>query len=402
MEKLKPRLYYLVLIFAVLSVSFALLNTPRQRDFYYAAIYLGILGLIFEREKLNFKKFNIAYPIIIFGIVKLVYFFALERSPDGYNVYSDQLSGGKKLVLGGILVFYMTQCSDYLRNINYKNLLLLVVGLGFVTASCYAGWQAIHGFERVEMGLDRSTNTAYIYSAFSLFLIYLLYAQKKPLFYIIAALAIITSFIVAILTGTRAVIISHLLIVAVMSFYHFNKIHLKSMLIVLTISAIAIFSLYKDYIKPKINQTLQEVTLYEKGKDNTSLGARFSMWTVGLANFSNAPFGQSMNSRQEYTSQYTSKNPKYKTAMQFVNIHLHDEMIETLSLQGIVGGLSLLWFYLSISWVALREKNTPLLFTMNALILYGLSDVLLLSSEAILFFITLIGICGIKAPPERM
>lgn len=109
-----------------------------------------------------------------------------------------------------------------------------------------------------------------------------------------------------------------------------------------------------------------------------------------------------MHSRQEYTSQYTSKNPQYKTAMQFVNIHLHDEMIETLSLQGIVGGLSLLWFYLSISWVALREKNTPLLFTMNALILYGLSDVLLLSSEAILFFITLIGICGIKAPPERM
>lgn len=125
------------------------------------------------------------------------------------------------------------------------------------------------------------------------------------------------------------------------------------------------------------------------------------MWAMGIKNFTNAPLGQSMQSRFNYSEAYTSQNPQYRTTMEYINVHLHDEMIETLSLQGIFGGLTLLWFYLSISWVALRERNTPLLFTMNCLIAYGLSDVLLLSSEAILFYITLIGICGIKLPATQ-
>lgn len=396
MEKLKIRLYFMVFVFAILSFSFALIKTSTQRDFYYIAIYLGILGLIVERKKLNFKKFNVAYPIIVFGIVKLIWFFVLEHHPDGYNIYSDQLNGGKKLVLGGFLVFYLTQCSDYFGEIDYKKIMLSIVSAGFVAASGYAIWQSMHGMVRVEMGLNRATNAAYIYSTFSMLLTYLFYTQKKPVLYIIAALTILLSFVVTILTGTRAAIIFHLLIIGVMTFYHFKKIHFKSTLVVLVISAVAIFSLYKNYIHPKIEQTYNEVALYQEGQDNTSLGARFSMWTMGIKNFVHAPLGQSMQSRFDYSEKYTSQHPQYRSTMEFLNVHLHDEMIETLSLQGVFGGLALLWLYIAICWSALRERNTPLLFVMNGLIVYGLSDVLLLSSEAILFYVALIGVCSIN------
>jgi O-antigen ligase len=280
--------------------------------------------------------------------------------------------------------------------------MLAIIGIAFVSASCYAFWQSWNGIGRAEMAINRATISAYIYSTLSIIFIYLLYIQKKPSCYIIAALSIVLSFTVVILTGTRAAIILHLLIIAMMTIYYFKKLHFKSTLIVLVIALLASFALYKNYIHPKIQQTYNEVTLYQEGQDNTSLGARFSMWTVGLKNFVNAPFGQSMQSRFNYSEQYVSKNPQYKSTMEFINVHLHDETIETLSLQGIFGGLTLLWFYMSISWVAIRDRNTPLLFTMNCLAAYGLSDVLLLSSEAVLFYIALIGICGIKLPEKSI
>lgn len=402
MEKLKSRIYVSVFIFAALSVAFALLSNGRQKDFYYIAVYLSIIGIIIERKNLTFNKFNIAYPIMLIGVVKLIWFLWLGKDVNGYNTYSDQFGAGKKLLLGGVLVFYLTQFSNYIRAINYKNVMLAIIGIAFVSASCYAFWQSWNGMERAEMAINRATISAYIHSTLSIIFVYLLYIQKKPSCYIIAALSIVLSFTVVILTGTRAAIILHLLIIAMMTVYYFKKLHLKSILIVLIIALFASFALYKNYIHPRIQQTYNEVTLYQEGKDNTSLGSRFSMWTVGLKNFVNAPFGQSMQSRFNYSKQYVSKNPQYKSTMEFINVHLHDETIETLSLQGIFGGLTLLWFYLSISWAAIRDRNTPLLFTMNCLVVYGLSDVLLLSSEAVLFYIALIGICGIKLPERHI
>lgn len=402
MEKLKSRIYVSVFIFAALSVAFALLSNGRQKDFYYIAVYLSIIGIIIERKNLSFNKFNIAYPIMLIGVVKLIWFLWLGKDVNGYNTYSDQFGAGKKLLLGGVLVFYLTQFSHYIRAINYKNVMLTIIGIAFVSASCYAFWQSWNGIGRAEMAINRATISAYVYSTLSVIFIYLLYIQKKPSCYIIAALSIVLSFTVVILTGTRAAIILHLLIIAMMTIYYFKKLHFKSTLIVLVIALLASFALYKNYIHPKIQQTYNEVTLYQEGQDNTSLGARFSMWTVGLKNFVNAPFGQSMQSRFNYSEQYVSKNPQYKSTMEYINVHLHDETIETLSLQGIFGGLALLWFYMSISWVAIRDRNTPLLFTMNCLAAYGLSDVLLLSSEAVLFYIALIGICGIKLPDKSI
>lgn len=401
MEKIKSRLYITAFVFAVLSVAFALLNNGRQKDFYYIAVYLSILALIIERKNISLKKFNIACPIILLGIIKLIWFLWLGHEETGYNTYSDQFGAGKKLLLGGFLVFYITSFKHYIRAINYNNVMLAIVGIAFFSASCYAFWQAFHGMGRAEMAINRATISAYIYSTLSTIFIYFLYLQKKPTCYAIAAFSILLSFVVVILTGTRAAIIFHLFIIAIMTTYYFKKIHLKSMLAVLIISILSILVLYKNYIHPKIEQTYNEVTLYQEGQDNSSLGARFSMWTVGINNFVNAPLGQSMQSRMSYSDQFTSKNPQYKTAMAFISVHLHNEMIETLSLQGIFGGLALLWLYVSLCWVALRERNTPLLFAMNGLIVYGLSDVLLLSSEAVLFYVAVIAVCGISFPPKK-
>lgn len=93
----------------------------------------------------------------------------------------------------------------------------------------------------------------------------------------------------------------YLLLAIVMTLYHFRRIHLKSTLIFLCIVAGIVVVSYKPLISPKIMQTQIEVDKYQKGYDRTSLGARFSMWTIGIQNGLAHPLGQSVEERETWT-----------------------------------------------------------------------------------------------------
>ncbi|HDX4721262.1 TPA: O-antigen ligase family protein, partial [Enterobacter asburiae] len=84
--------------------------------------------------------------------------------------------------------------------------------------------------------------------------------------------------------GTRAAMGLYLILAIVLTLYNFKRIHLKSTLIFLCIVAGIVIVSYKPLILPKLQQTQTEVESYQKGNDATSLGARFSMWSVGIQN----------------------------------------------------------------------------------------------------------------------
>jgi O-antigen ligase len=182
----------------------------------------------------------------------------------------------------------------------------------------------------------------------------------------------------------------YLLLAIVMTLYHFRRIHLKSTLIFLCIVAGIVVVSYKPLISPKIMQTQTELENYEKGNDRTSLGARFSMWTIGIQNGLAHPLGQSVEERETWTKKYIQNgHPHLATALVYIKVHLHNEFIEKYSLQGIPGLAILFFFFVSMIGYAIRNKNGLLLTAMLLLLLYGLTDVILLSSEALIFFMIL-------------
>lgn len=149
---------------------------------------------------------------------------------------------------------------------------------------------------RVEMAINRATVSAYVYSVLSLAFVYSLYLQQNVKLYVVAGFTILISYFVILLTGTRAAMGLYLLLAIVLTLYHFRKIHLKSALIFLCIVAGVVIVSYKPLISPKIKQTQREVERYQQGFDRTSLGARFSMWTVGIENGLAHPLGNRWNS----------------------------------------------------------------------------------------------------------
>ena len=243
---------------------------------------------------------------------------------------------------------------------------------------------------RVEMAINRATVSAYVYSVLSLAFVYSLYLQKNVKLYVLAGFTILVSFFIILLTGTRAAMGLYLLLAIVMTLLHFGKIHLKSTLIFLCIVAGIVVVSYKPLISPKITQTQIELENYQKGYDGTSLGARFSMWTVGIQNGLAHPLGQSVENREAWTTRYVNDGHQHlSAALGYIRIHLHNEFIEKYSLQGIPGLAILLFFFVSMMGYAIRNKNGLLLTAMLLLLLYGLTDVILLSSEALIFFMIL-------------
>lgn len=389
MEKIKHRLYQLTLLLTLGSIALVLASSGRQRELFYIAVYASIIGIIIEYKKITFRPFSIAYPILLIGLLNLGWYFSYEYHNQGINIYSDYLGASKKLILGAILIFYIDRFKGYVADTNFRTALTFATGLGFTLASIYAFWQAYHGMDRVEMATNRATLSAYLYSILSLSFIFMLFLQRRKSVYLLAALLMLVSFGVILLTGTRAAMGLYLVMAAFLALYHFRKLHLKSIVAFVALAAALCAISYKPIIKPKIDQTLAEVTSYQQGVDNTSLGSRFSMWTIGLQNGLAHPFGQSIESRSAWTTEYVKTHPHLAASLIYIDVHLHNELIEKYSLQGIPGVILLFFFFISLIYTAIKRQNTLLLITTLFLALYGLTDVLLLSSEAVIYFMAL-------------
>ncbi|MCK2176042.1 O-antigen ligase family protein [Enterobacter asburiae] len=389
MEKVKLRLYQLTLILSLISLALALLSSGKQREFFYIAIYASIIGLACEYKKITLRPFSIAFPILLIGVTNLIWYMVYEYHSEGLNVYSDYLGASKKLILASALILYLDRFKFYVNEYSFQKLFLYFAGIGFVLATAYGLWQASLGMTRIEMAINRATVSAYVYSVLSLAFIYSLFLQKNTKLYFIAGLTILISWYIILLTGTRAAMGLYLLLAIVLTLYQFRRIHLKSTLIFLCIVAgIAIVS-YKPLISPKITQAQVEVEKYQSGVDGTSLGSRFTMWNVGIQNGLKHPLGQSLENRYNWTQRYVNEgHPNLITALGYLKVHLHNEFIEKYSLQGIPGLAILVFFYISMIAYALKNRNGLLLTTMLLLLLYGLTDVILLSSEALIFFVT--------------
>lgn len=389
MEKVKLRIYQLSLFFTLVALALVLVNSGKQREFFYFGVYASIIGLLLENKNVAFRPFSIAYPVLLIGLLNLGWYFAYEYPDKGMNFYNEYLDSSKKIILGSFLIFYLDRFKFYVSNISFRTAFLLATGLGLIIATGYAFWQASHGAGRVTMATDRATLSAYVYSVLSLAFVFALFLQAKTVTYLLAGFVILLSYVTILLTGTRAAMGLYLILAVLMTLYHFRKIHIKSAIVFLcVVAALGVIS-YKPFIKPKVDQTMREITQFQQGQDRTSLGARFSMWTVGLQNGLNHPVGQSQENRIEWTAAYTKTHPHLAASMMYIKVHLHNEFIEKFSLQGIPGIVLLLLFFITLLLEALKKNNALLLTTTLFLFLYGLTDVILLSSEAVLFFLTL-------------
>ncbi|MEE8747768.1 MAG: O-antigen ligase family protein [Rahnella inusitata] len=103
---------------------------------------------------------------------------------------------------------------------------------------------------------------------------------------------------------------------------------------------------YYNRVLDRIDNLQTEITSYNQGDRNTSVGARFSMWRAGIDVFKQHPLGQSADSRNALATTFINQNEGGNPeAIRNLQFHLHNDIIDTLSLQGIFGGIIMLLFF---------------------------------------------------------
>lgn len=392
MNKSKNVLFNNILFIMIIAGCFSsLLTVPlgihEGRKIFYICSYLSILGIlknfIIEKERIPLKNIIVSLSILTFGLVNIIWVITNKSTDHNqFNlIHSTLLQTGKMLISASFLYLYFSK-------IKIKNTLTirLVAILITLTISTYAYYQYYISTEsRVELGIGVATTAAYIISISSSLMLSIILTLETKYKYYLASFAFIYSFIAIIVTQTRAAIIIFPIITIIIFYYYTPKKNILKVTGLMIIMLLVTGFIFKSTLIMRYEQATQDISLYNESNSNTSLGARFAMANIGIKTGMQAPLGQSATSRAQKMEDFININSNLSGAKIFSHTHLHNEFIDTFSLRGIFGLLSLLFLYISLLFTSLYKKFNIGLFTVIfSSIIYGISDVILFNKETLL------------------
>lgn len=300
------------------------------------------------------------------------------------NGYRGYLEAGKMLVFSAF-TFLLLSRHRFKQNINFHLLAALIAQAVMLGRAYYQGIY-LHA-ERIPLSamggsigqMGAATIAAYMITFCALYAsIVFLCLQSKykwPLFYINFAL----TFAAIMMTGTRAAFFTYPVMTLVLLFIQHQKQKtylFKGMggFAILLIGCGLLFN--KDIVK-RVDDLQQDVTSYANSSNSmSSVGARFSMILSGYASRPDGLQWQSLEQRAVKITALSKKDPIYQGATLFLDVHMHNELAEALSIKGVAGVLFLILFYAALIYYCLREKLYLLLVFPASLMLFGVSDVL--------------------------
>jgi Lipid A core - O-antigen ligase and related enzymes len=349
-DKLASLLFLLITI----SISFFMYSGEITRNFFYIATYIAVLYFIYVTLRVDkkIKFYPVACTILLLGISKWLWVMLTVNHQYPLIAYHYQISG-KRLILASFILYAIE------HNIHKWKIPTLTVRTGiaimtilFIVISVIRVIVYLKTGERMKINSDAPTSGAYTFTIFSLLVMYSLKYHALKHYRLICLIVMTLTFAVLAATETRSAIILFILISAGSIIYDFTKSSHTSKIIygfaiaVLIIAAVTSGHPYYNKVLTRFDNLQNEVTSYNDGERNTSVGARFSMWRAGVDAFKHHPFGQSADSRNAlattFIDEHEGGNPEALRNLQF---HLHNDIIDTMSLQGILGALIMVLFF---------------------------------------------------------
>lgn len=384
--KIDLKLPALVLALSCLSFSTALNASTICRNALFLAFVFSIIGLLKDRRELKSDYSLILSIVMIVFSSGVIFHNELFQSVDNYIVDENYHYASLRMMMGSVVFYYLAQRKNELH---YKELMFsgILLVIGFI----YLSIQGIHLHSlnpgnRLEIKTV-ATTVAYVYAIQGFAVIYFLSTLKGKTAFIFLVLAIFLGFYVLLLTETRSVILTYPFIIFVFLFYK-RLVNLKVVMGILVVILLAVLFNHQPFYNAfsRITSTVNEVNDYNNNDGNTSLGSRFSLWKAGLNAFELHPLGQSADQRfievKNYIDTHEYQNPE---ALRAMGSHMHNDLIDTLSLRGIWGGLLLIILLLSMAYVFFKKypdmSGAALLLLPH--VIYGLTDTLFIDLRCV-------------------
>lgn len=403
MNRTLPFIIGMLMAFSMVIASFA---DTWSRDSYFILSYLSVIvtiWLVFFRKISLFRDraaLLVAASFLLFGISRVVWSFLMND--DGSDIYRRYSPTASRIILGAFIfcvcILLKNELRKFFSNI-YVSGIIKVLPLYILLYALYDIF--ILNKDRVELDTNRATVTAYFVSAIFFVSLHFCTQVKNKLNISLFFINLIVSNVIIILTQTRAAIAIYLLLSVFYTAIVFRKsLSIKKVSIVVVLLLIFAGTSYEFLYKSRINEAITETQGYDVTKPGGSLGDRYTMWYAGLSAFKHAPFGQSFQARNDFISEKIAAGNISDSIVVYLTVHLHSELIEVLSLQGIIGGVLLVLIYLSLLYAGIRNKNLLLIMITLCLGGYGLTDVLFFSRESITVYLLCIAVALVTSGKE--
>lgn len=403
MNRTLPIIIGMLMAFSMVIASFA---DTWSRDSYFILSYLSVIvtiWLVFFRKISLFRDraaLLVAASFLLFGISRVAWSFLMND--DGPGIYKSYSPTASRIILGAFIfcvcILLKNELRKFFSNI-YVSGIIKVLPLYILLYALYDIF--VLNKDRVELDTNRATVTAYLVSAIFFVSLHFCDQVKNKLNISLFFTNLIVSNAIIILTQTRAAIAVYLLLSVFYTAIVFRKsLSIKKVSIVVVLLLIFAGTSYEFLYKSRINEAITETQGYDVTKPGGSLGDRYTMWYAGLSAFKHAPFGQSFQARNDFISEKIAAGNISDSIVIYLTVHLHSELIEVLSLQGIIGGVLLVLIYLSLLYAGIRNKNLLLIMITLCLGGYGLTDVLFFSRESITVYLLCIAVALVTGGKE--
>jgi len=367
------------------------------KNVFYLSSYLAFLVVVFHLRFYIADKKNLILPGAFFavGIISIIWTAVYKQPGDFISLYRQYQSTGRLQIAAAFILLAMLNVKMALQK--HTVLAAIVCGL---TVNGYAIYQGVFlHIDRVELNFDRATVAAYIITAVNLIFIkaVLLLKNRYRVLLFLAAFALTYASIV--LTGTRAAMLAYpvlALMIVLMSTHVISRRHKIILFTLVPVMILLSAALFHNLIATRIQQFNQDIAHMHEQTGENSIISRLSMQTVAFRTGSEALWGESAEQRAEEAKAIVAKEPSLYGALTYLTVHMHNELMETFSIKGIVGMLALIGFYLCLLRNAFIPCRNPALLAVTvSLITYGLSDVIFFSTEGTLIYCLAVIISGL-------
>ena len=384
-NKIDNALYAITMGLCILALLFLPFQQGLALKWLRAAGEVALLAIIISpRKYFQDDSKYIAATLLVLATMTFLW-FRIYKTPDSeyvgaYMNYRDWSLVG---IFSAFVIPVMASARENAKKIiNTTHLIIaLLINVIYISAACYQFF--VQGETRATLSLaygPGATAAAYIITFMSLYTFAAILTVVKKFRFPLLLVFGFANLIAISATGTRAGIIIFPFIIAFILWNEIKGFNRKGKIICvssfITLAVITALLLAKP-IANRVDDLKSDLTKYNQDNTETSVGARFAMYETGIRSSYSNFVGQSLEERNEKIIAIVEndKDKDLSGALRYLNTHLHNQLIDTLSTTGWLGVTLNIIFLLSVT-IFTYKKKFPLIYAyVAALILYSMSDV---------------------------
>lgn len=382
-ERFDQFLYILILALGFLSLLLLPLQQGYAMKALRAAGELGLLAIILSpRKYLSGNTKYIAASLFIMSLLSFLW-YREYRSSD--SLYFGAYINYRDWSLTGLFSAFALPIISSQRKYSpviIKSHLIIALLANFICI-IYSAYQFfILKDARVSLSLAYGPNApgaAYIMAFMALYTLITISLSVKKFKTALLIIVAFANLIAIAMTGTRAGMIAFPILLLFTLWYEIKKCDKKtqqiSLVSLIVLSIISGIILAKPVAK-RISDISNDLTQYSKENTETSIGARFAMYEVGIKSSLNNFGWQSLEQRNEKILVLVKQNKELSGVLPYLSIHMHNQFVDTLSTTGWLSILLNIAFLIAVLSFAYKSKIPLLYMYVLLFMLFGSSDTL--------------------------